>query len=653
VIAIHAISPENELPVAERLRSRIRQAWPDIGESPRDRIDILVGVRTPAEIDLFVIVNLDRPRDVPARSLRDGGSSPAFAMQRALIVIEVKQLDPDQFDRIGNQWFAVYGGKREERSVAKQALDAAQSLAGFARQSGDHPFVHAIAWLTETPDAALRGAESLVLGREASWFDMLGAAMQQSSLLRDAHPIAMGRSVAAVRERLLNRRKEGRRDRARVERMSRDLASHALVNALVSQAGSAQIRLAGRGGSGKTTMLALLAARLAETGARVLILTFHRTLCRDITYLVASLCRSNGIPENRIQVETTTSFLLSALEDLGATIPMNGDVPDYGRLDDALDETRAMLVGGPEDSAGDVARLRTANPERFAWDHVFVDEAQDWKNSERDFLRALYGHRRLVLADGLDQLLRRQIACDWHVGIPADERKLHRLDASLRMLRNVATFVTCFAHALGFDAWHALPREELSGGRVIVAIGDVVTPEFLRSIVVAAAEQKADPVDCLICLPPRAAGDDVRSRLLVAGETANVALWDGTVAETRANPIEDRNALRLVRYESCRGLEGWIAVALDLDLFAANKLRHPNHHPADPPVPAELVAARSLLIPLTRAVHTLVVTVRDPNSDVAARLREAANDPAMPRGVVEWIDARQLPGVLAPRGEAP
>jgi hypothetical protein len=51
MINVHAISPENEIRVAERLKALIAEAWPDVAESRRDRIDILVGLRLPADVD--------------------------------------------------------------------------------------------------------------------------------------------------------------------------------------------------------------------------------------------------------------------------------------------------------------------------------------------------------------------------------------------------------------------------------------------------------------------------------------------------------------------------------------------------------------------------------------------------------------------------
>jgi len=650
MIAVHAISPQNEMRVAERLRDLIESAWPGVSANPRDRVDILVGVRTPVDVDILVIVDLDKPRELPSQRRRLGGSSSSATVQTAIIAIEVKQLDADRFDRIGNQWFARYDGNREDRSVSVQVRESALGVLKFARQSGCTPFIFSAAWLTEVDNALLEEAEPIVLGRETTWFTILDCAMQQNATL--GQPATQEMSVAArvVRERLLNRRKESNRDLVRFRRLSQSLASGSTVDGLLPLAGSAQIRLIGRGGSGKTTSLALLAVRLAEAGDRVLILTFHRTLRSDIAHLIDALKRPAGIPDSRIQVETTMSFLLSALTALGVPIPMTDNAPNYSALDELLDETRVLLKGTTEAADGDIAQLRLQHPERFAWDHVFIDEAQDCSDSERDFIRALYGHRRLVLADGVDQLVRRQIACDWNLGVPEAERITHRLDRSLRMFRNVATFANCFARAADFASWRITPSEDLPGGRIIIAIGDVVTPDVFRAIVRAAAKNRADAVDCLVCVPPKTGDDQRRSDVLAAALEAGIPVWDGTIAETRASANAGNDALRLVRYESCRGLEGWITLALDVDDFAKNKIKHPNLNPKDPDVAPEIVADRWMLIPLTRAVHTLILTLRDQNSRMAELLREATDDPAMPRGVVEWVDAAQLSAVLAPEG---
>jgi superfamily I DNA and RNA helicase len=42
----------------------------------------------------------------------------------------------------------------------------------------------------------------------------------------------------------------------------------------------------------------------------------------------------------------------------------------------------------------------------FAWDHVLVDEGQDWPEDERDILYQCFGPHRCIVADGVHQLIR-------------------------------------------------------------------------------------------------------------------------------------------------------------------------------------------------------------------------------------------------------
>jgi hypothetical protein len=91
-----------------------------------------------------------------------------------------------------------------------------------------------------------------------------------------------------------------------------------------------------------------------------------------------------------------------------------------------------------------------------------------------------------------------------------------------------------------------------------------------------------------------------------------------------------------VQYDSCRGLEGCATLLLSLDDLYTNRIKHPNLADTET-VDPEIVARRWLLIPLTRAVHLLVIHVRDPQSAVASMLREAAV--SLPKGFVETYAA--------------
>lgn len=637
MVKVVPISPQNEIRVAERLAAEIRRLWPEGDGHRGDRVDLLVGVRSATDVDLLVVVDLERPRCF--RETPDGW------VQYALIAIEIKQLDPGRYTRIGNQLFPDYGDGGHKRSVGDQARDASLGVKSFARNSGfPQLYVYAAAWLTEVEEGDLEGVDPIVVGRQCGWFGLLSVAARQHLLLPDddAAVRSLRDGVRAVRDRLLNRRELSALDRIKSARIANDIAAREIVNALAPKAGSAFIRLAGRGGSGKTTALAILAKRLATLeGGRVLVLTFHHALRGDIEHVLGTMPDAQPLLGDRIHVETATGFLLALVEVLTGAVPTDehGKI-DYARLDEAYRSAAVSLSDGPN---GELATsLRELDPGRFDWDHILIDEAQDWTDEERDVLRAVYGHRRIAIADGMEQLVRRQTPCDWLRGLPRAEVVQRVLGDSLRMQRNIALFVNAFASAAGFADWTVNPREDMPGGRIIIAVGeDPQTADLVRAMGFAAKQDRADPVDCLVCVPHtnivRDAEGGRRAGFADCVEAAGGTSWDACDLTTRTIAPASAEAWRIVQYDSCRGLEGWITAVLDLDQLYAHKLRYPNYHRDDRTGDAELVARRWLLIPLTRAVHMLVITVRDPNSPVTAMLLEASD--AMPDGVVEWCSA--------------
>lgn len=632
------LSPQNERELARSLEAEIRRVWPDPVTDPDDRIDLLVGARSGVDVDFLVAIDLATPRRLPA--VRSGTALQAPQIACGLIAIEVKQLDATRFERIGDQLFASYRGEREHRSVSDQARDSAYGIKAFAASSGfPNLYVHALAWLTQLDPALLTGVDAAIVGR-SNWSGLLAAACAQNpSLCRSDARTRAG--VRAVRDRLLLRSTLTPLDRARTERVARDAIVRHLVAELAPHAGNAMIRLAGHGGSGKTTALVLLATRLAtQYGARVLVLTFHHALRGDIRHVFEGMPEAQGLLGETIHVETATSFLLALVGAAGGTVPNTSDgTIDYERTHATFREVANVLspyAAATADAVIDEDRVR------FDWDHVLIDEAQDWTDAERDLLVAVYGTRRLVLADGLVQLIRRHTSCDWLRSLPKSARIVKHLGDSLRMQHNVAVFANAAARTMGFSNWSVEPRRDLIGGRVVVLEGELAhAPALVRAFGAVAALGKANPVDNLICVPHseivRRSDGGRHARLAAELRAQGGVVWDACDPLTRTSVPTSSDAWRIVQYDSCRGLEGWATLLVAIDDLYANRIKHPNVGAAEPVIDAEMVARRWLLIPLTRAVHLLVVHVRDPKSPVAAMLREAASE--MPKGAIEFYAA--------------
>ncbi len=93
-------------------------------------------------------------------------------------------------------------------------------------------------------------------------------------------------------------------------------------------------------------------------------------------------------------------------------------------------------------------------------------------------------------------------------------------------------------------------------------------------------------------------------------------VWDATSMDVREHFPTDRDALRIVQYDSCRGLEGWTVINYAFDEFWDYKYRQwlaASQEPGNPfDTPEERARAFAscwAMIPLTRAMDTLVINV--------------------------------------------
>ncbi|MFY9632223.1 MAG: hypothetical protein WAJ94_11510, partial [Candidatus Cybelea sp.] len=288
-----------------------------------------------------------------------------------------------------------------------------------------------------------------------------------------------------------------------------------------------------------------------------------------------------------------------------------------------------------DERRGEAAILKELEPDRYAFDYVCIDEAQDCLDSERDLLRILYAPEKMVLADGIDQLVRRQTPCDWTTSVKREDRLNVDLAQSLRMSRNVAEFTTAMASAMGMEGWRITPHPELSGGRIVIQ-PRLYDRAFFDEALASLKAAKLHPRDLLVCVPPSeiiANGLTRDSRVAQALRSWGYRVWNGCDEEVRRTEVPDDDEVRVVLYDSMRGLEGWSTVLVALDEFYAHRVAHPNLRPGDRCTPED-VAKRWLLMALTRAAQTLAITLSDPSSEVAGWLLGAAG--ASPGGVVEW-----------------
>ena len=636
MIEIIPLSPENELPIARHLRDLILAEWRDLAQSPSaDRVRIFVGVRLMFEVNLAVEISLANPRPVAAVRLRDGGTAPETSITCGLLTVEVKQQSRESFEMEGSELFPVYGRARSRRSVGKQIEDGVIGVKDFLKRYTDEmPFVHGLGWLTDMPENELRAAPAYIVGREATWSDMLqAAATRQRILFADPAP-SYHRAIETFGKILAKKRRIPPRDRAAVDRLTNATIANGRFEEVKNALGSRQVRLAGRAGSGKSTALALLAEYVARVRQeRMLVLTYNHALCHEIERLIRSVVNDDALVDRHVRVATLVNFLVHASAELGADIARVDGHIDYQQLDATF---RAFLVAEPADERrSEAAILKELEPDRYAFDYVCIDEAQDCLDSERDLLRIFYEPEQMVLADGIDQLVRRQTPCDWTTSVTREARLHVNLAQSLRMSRNVAEFTTAMASAMGMEGWRITPHRELSGGRIVI-LPRPYDREFFDEVLTSLQTAKLHPRELLVCVPPSeivSDGPKRDSKVSQALRSWGYRVWNGCDEEVRRTEVPDDDEIRVVLYDSMRGLEGWSTVLVALDEFYTHRVAHPNLRPNDRCTP-EAVAKRWVLMALTRAAQTLAITISDPSSEVADWLRRSGGE--LPDDVVEW-----------------
>ena len=201
------------------------------------------------------------------------------------------------------------------------------------------------------------------------------------------------------------------------------------------------------------------------------------------------------------------------------------------------------------------------------------------------------------------------------------------------MKANLALFVDELASELGLQNWDLEPNPEANGGRVIIVEGDLASDtELYKQLSTEAAELGNYPIDLLACVPPSMVNHGETQANSVPGHTliaAGIEVWDASDIDVREYFPTDRNAIRILQYDSCRGLEGWTVINFGFDEFWDYKFNQGMEAPpsmddemASPEEVATTFASRWAMIPLTRAMDTLVINVSTRSSQIKTALAQ-------------------------------
>ena len=397
--------------------------------------------------------------------------------------------------------------------------------------------------------------------------------------------------------------------------------------------------LRGRAGTGKTIGLLQTAIQLADRDfGRALILTFNRALVSDLRRLLALADIPDVFDPRAVSIDTVHSYFYHLINAAFYEGKLGSDrfIKEYDVImGEALHDIKNGLIDRDE------VQLILKRDVSIAFDFILVDEAQDWSNAERDLLLEIFEKRQIIIADGGAQLVRGYQSCDWSV-VP---KKNIKFNQCLRQKSSIISFLNRFTVAYGLENPKISGNKAMLGGRVIITCRDYLTSGLHKQEIESLKQAGNINYDMLFLVPPSLVDGKSQERgflHLSDYAAAGIVLWDGTNLDIRSQYSIKLDECRLLQYDSSRGLEGWTVVCLDFDDFIRYKENtfKPSEDGSSILLETEEEARRRfvyqwILIPFTRAIDTLIITIKNQYSDIAILLRQLAEE--NPDTII-WVD---------------
>lgn len=346
----------------------------------------------------------------------------------------------------------------------------------------------------------------------------------------------------------------------------------------------------GRAGTGKTISLLQLATYLCgEKQKKCLFLTYNKALVSDIKRM---LLFAPFLWKNQIEILSVQKYF----KDVALSNNLWMDTGNFGT------DYNSCLKS--------LQNKETRQIECVKYDYVFIDEAQDWLQNEKEILLKMFSYDQIVVADGVDQFIRSLGGIGWDNGKAIQQEK----KMSLRQKSHLVDFVNAYSAAFNIG-WSVEVNSDLSGGHIYIRKDYNST--IHSQLIQLAKEVDSTEYDFLFLVPPQMVKENKFIKLKEY-EERNIHLFDGTNDELRDKGYDDPylKQCRLYQYDSCRGLEGWTTICLRFDELIQYKLNSGLNKDQ---------AYLWSLMPLTRAIDTIVITLRDVDSEVGQVLRRMAN----------------------------
>ncbi len=569
-------------------------------------------------------------------------------VQNFCTVIEVKRHDISGIVLNGTDFYVRYGGDLHcvTQQSNKQKISA---MNFFISALSFSPFITNVIWFTQATSSEIqslltnngRRLPSNALGADFEFKDLLHLLLLQKPPFKtragyvfDSNYESCGVSDFQKALQLFSESKEhmGELTRKRIEMISNKAFQD---RSLIDSQGKVSI-YRGRAGTGKTVGLIQTAISLVdEKSARVLMLTYNKALVSDIRRLFALAELPDMFEENCVAVNTMQSYFFRLSNKVLYEGKMSGD-KFLSHYDKVLEELNSFLCDSESVS---LVKEEILEDSYLDWDYLLIDEAQDWNEAERDIVLKIFDKGNIIVADGGNQFVRRGKVCDWTV---IHERNNIKLKYCLRQKENIISFLNLLTKAMGVTTGKILGSDKMPGGKIRIISSDKLFETHIEEM--RQLKEKENIAYDMLYLVPHSLvkkdGTDSCFAMKNEFEKNGVFLWDGTNSNNRESYSVRNDEVRVLQYDSARGLEGWTVFCMDFDEFINEKDAEYIEGEIDslllesPEERKKKYLYNWVMIPLTRAIDTLVITLKDSGSEIGKMLKSIAEENA---DYISWM----------------
>jgi hypothetical protein len=641
VIDVLGFTTSSESAAAEKIYDFFLSVWPDLRDHEDDHVKILSGAKLfgyqTQDIDIVVSCFFSIPRKFsPVRPIKcqpdDVFQKLEIYIESFLLCVEVKAHTGSAVKFEGSIASVKYSRKNSEgwHSASDQSLTQAHSLKQFiGDELGNIPYVTNLIYFSNLEEFDLPTRPNNLISATISPRDFFTVVAENAKpWIRKSERavISLGPAESAKKissSRLFKSYIPTDLDRKKIDSIA---AKHGFNSGWFSELGNRILILKGRAGTGKTVALLQIANHLyVNNSSRSLILTYNRALVADLRRVLALLGLPASVDDGGIAVESTYSFFYKTLK---AFCMLKEDEDFLEAYDSSVSEL-AESFRTSIFTKKDILDVVNANPEQFAFDCVLIDEAQDWKPEEVSSIKSIFGINNLVISDGMDQLVRSSHA-SWTLGLKAPEKIVFNLDQSLRMKGNLALFANALSKNLNYIDWSIKTNPQIRGGKVIVFAGSILESlNLAKQELELAFSLNNRAVDLLALVTPSLADKLRDESYFKKFESAlGVSIWRGYEDAVRREPPKSTDELRVLQYDSARGMEGWTTFCFNFDdFFCYKKSQFVKIYQSQEVIDLDedswvtREVSRWVLMALTRSIDTIFIQIEDVDSEIARCLR--------------------------------